>query len=322
MQNSDRENNPLVSVILPTYNMAEHVVESVESILGQTLQDFELVIINDGSTDDTETRLGSVVNHPKIVYRAQDNRGVAAALNHGIRIARGEFIAIQNADDISLPTRLEEQAKILAHDPEVEMVYCQAIFLYGDGRAARVRKGLPGNLSKEQAFYRLFLENSEIHYAVMFRRRHFAGREPFSETYWIGTDYLHHLKVAHDYRIQGIEHPLIKMRRGEHQNRLTGDYEQSSRDIRSVLWEVYTEFRDRPPRVSRSCYRKAMSHAYLGEARFFLKRRQYGLAVRRILRAFLYRLVNPKGATMLFKLPLKMFLANFQNDRSTAPDQT
>jgi glycosyltransferase involved in cell wall biosynthesis len=311
--------HPLVSVILPTYNMAEYVVESVESILHQTLQDFELIIINDGSTDDTKTKLGCLLDHPKIVYRVQENQGVAAALSGGIRIAGGEFIAIQNADDISLPTRLAEQAAVLAQNPEAEMVFCRALLTFDDGRPERVRGGLPPGLSAEESFYRLYRHGNVLPYAVMFRRRHLRNEDPFPDRYRICCDYYHHLMVAHDYPILGIGKPLIRMRRGEFHDCLTRDHERTFGEDRAVLNEIHLEFRDKPPRVNRKCYAQAMANRFLAEARFYMKRGQYEIASRKIFEAFSYRPFSPRISRMFFKWLFRRIFAEIKLERSTGP---
>ena len=299
---------PLVSVVLPVYNMERFVVESVESILGQTLQDFELVIINDGSTDHTEDKLRPYLDHPKVIYRVQDNRGAASALNHGIRFSRGQYIAIQNADDISLPTRLEEQAEVLEHDPDVEMVYSRVIVIHGDDQLPAFWGGRVGNLSREQTFYKLYTEGSFIPYPVMFRQRHLAGQDPFPERYKICCDYVHHLRVTHDYRICAIDHPLVILRKGESHDHLMRHYELMFSELRTILNEIYIEYRDQSPRVTKAWYTRAMSNHYLLEANVLLEKRRYGMAARRFFDAFSYRPLNPKALWLLLKMPVKLVI--------------
>jgi len=101
-----RSSSPAISVIMPVYNAAKFLRESVESILNQTEEDFELIIINDGSTDESEDIILSY-DDPRIRYVKQENIGVAAAFNTGLDYAQGNFITFHGADDISLPVRLE-----------------------------------------------------------------------------------------------------------------------------------------------------------------------------------------------------------------------
>src|SRR5947207_2062875 len=100
---------PRVSIVMAVHNGARHLRAAVESVLGQSLADLELIIIDDGSTDATEEILASYGDRRMIIIR-QDRRGQTRSLNHGIEIARAPYIARQDADDVSLPDRLEKQA--------------------------------------------------------------------------------------------------------------------------------------------------------------------------------------------------------------------
>ena len=102
----------MISVILPAYNAEKFLKHSIDSILNQTEKDFELIIVNDGSTDNSEDIILSY-NDPRIAYVKQENQGAAAARNTGLDIAKGEFIAWQDADDVSLPYRLKLLKDIL-----------------------------------------------------------------------------------------------------------------------------------------------------------------------------------------------------------------
>jgi glycosyltransferase involved in cell wall biosynthesis len=103
-------NNPLISVILPVFNAVDYVSESIESILQQTLGDFELILIDDGSTDDSLRVLENYASRdPRIILVSRPNKGLIASLNEGVQIARGSWIARMDADDISHPERFQSQ---------------------------------------------------------------------------------------------------------------------------------------------------------------------------------------------------------------------
>ena len=105
---------PLISVVLPVFNAQPYIKEAVRSILDQTFTDFELIIVNDGSTDGTLPILLSYTSRdPRVVLISQKNHGLVATLNEGIRIARGKWIARMDADDIAEPTRFERQLRCL-----------------------------------------------------------------------------------------------------------------------------------------------------------------------------------------------------------------
>lgn len=107
-------NNPLISVVLPAFNAEKYIIEAVRSILNQTFQDFELIVINDGSTDATEDILRNLIYEDKrIKLINRENRGLVASLNEGIEVAKGVWIARMDADDIAIPHRFELQLECL-----------------------------------------------------------------------------------------------------------------------------------------------------------------------------------------------------------------
>jgi hypothetical protein len=107
---------PLVSVVMPVYNAAPYVRNAVDSILGQTFHDFEFIIINDGSTDNT-TSIIDGYRDPRVLIITQANHGLVYSLNRGIELARGTYIARMDADDVSLPDRLAKQVEMFAKEP-------------------------------------------------------------------------------------------------------------------------------------------------------------------------------------------------------------
>ena len=116
--------NPLVSIIMPVYNGAAFLKESLESVYGQTLQDFEIVAVDDGSSDDSWQILSSYASRdPRIrLTRFEKNRGHAEASNTAIQLSKGEFVARQDQDDISLPERLEKQVQFFKDHPDVGLL--------------------------------------------------------------------------------------------------------------------------------------------------------------------------------------------------------
>lgn len=126
---------PNVSVIIPTYNRAHLLGRAIRSVLNQTYQDFELIIVDDGSSDNTDEVVKSF-NDVRVRYiKHKKNRGGAAARNTGIKAARGKYIAFQDSDDEWLPEKLEKQMKVfLDAPPEVGVVYTDMQRINEDGR--------------------------------------------------------------------------------------------------------------------------------------------------------------------------------------------
>ena len=124
---------PLVSVLVPTFNRAHLVPEAIRSVLSQDYAPFEVVVVDDGSTDDTATVINQEFGR-RIRYIRQENAGPGAARNTGIRASSGEYIAFQDSDDIWLPGKLRAQVDALNRHPECALVYGKALSGTADGR--------------------------------------------------------------------------------------------------------------------------------------------------------------------------------------------
>lgn len=155
-----------ISVILPVYNGGEFLAKAIQSVLNQTYPHFEFIIINDGSTDDSDTIIKSFADE-RIVYVRQENKGLGATLNEGLLKAKGEFIARQDQDDISYPQRFERQIGFLNKHPEILLT----------GTWARILK----NLQEEMGYHKhscssallhfdMLFDNPFVHSSVMFRK--------------------------------------------------------------------------------------------------------------------------------------------------------
>ncbi len=115
--------NPLVSVVIPSYNQAEYVGEAIQSVINQTYQNFEIIIVNDASPDDT-TRIVNEFNDPRILLVThEENRGLPAARNTGITASSGEFIALLDSDDMFHPEKLESHVDFLEENSEIGASY-------------------------------------------------------------------------------------------------------------------------------------------------------------------------------------------------------
>ncbi|NJO03533.1 MAG: glycosyltransferase, partial [Bacteroidia bacterium] len=160
---------PQVSVIMPVYNARKYLKESIESILNQTFIDFEFIIIEDGSTD----------NSPEIIRRYTDarirlisnakNQGIVRSLNQGLRLAQGKYLARMDADDISLPERFARQVKYLEENPEVDLLATYIQLINEDGRDKGVWVADQETLSYSSIRKKLPEGNCLAHPSMMFR---------------------------------------------------------------------------------------------------------------------------------------------------------
>jgi glycosyltransferase involved in cell wall biosynthesis len=120
-----------VSVIIPAYNASPYIKETLDSVFAQTYSNYEVIIVNDGSTDTDALESILAPYMSRVIYITQENRGLAGARNTGLRAASGEFVALLDADDLWLPDYLSAQVRFLADHPDIDLVYCNAIF-FGD----------------------------------------------------------------------------------------------------------------------------------------------------------------------------------------------
>jgi glycosyltransferase involved in cell wall biosynthesis len=146
---------PKVSVIIPTYNRAHLIKQSVQSVLEQSYQNFEVIIVDDGSSDNTEKVIRDLGNPEKIIYRYQENQGRSNARNHALQIATGQYITFLDSDDIYLPNKLQMQVEYLDAQPEVGMVYASAICEDESGNSLgfQYHASAHGYIYEQVAFY-------------------------------------------------------------------------------------------------------------------------------------------------------------------------
>jgi glycosyltransferase involved in cell wall biosynthesis len=116
-----------ISVLMPTYNCAKYIRASVKSVLNQTFREFELIIVDDGSTDNTEEVI-SAFKDSRIDYRKIENRGTSAALNYGLSLCSSQWVARIDADDLNVPKRLEKQVLFLEANPEYDAVSSWSVY--------------------------------------------------------------------------------------------------------------------------------------------------------------------------------------------------
>ena len=155
---------PSVTVLLPAYNAAPWIGGALDTILGQTLHDLELVVIDDGSTDGTSEVLAQYSDRRLVIVRNKANEGLVASLNHGIEIARGKYVARMDADDIAHRRRLELQTKFLEARPEVGI--CGSWFRLS---GARWRTTVRTPVEDGDISARLFFRSPFAHPTIVFR---------------------------------------------------------------------------------------------------------------------------------------------------------
>ncbi len=207
---------PEVSVIIPTYNRAAMVVEAVESVLAQEMSDFELIVVDDGSTDETEERLGTFGS--RLHYCKQQNEGVSCARNRGLEIARAPLVAFLDSDDLWLPGKLRVQHTYMEEHPDVLICQTEEIW-WRKGRRVNPKKH---HQKPSGDIFRRSLDLCLVSpSAVMVRRELFEKVGYFDETLPVAEDYDLWLRVAVDYPVPLLPKPLV-IKRGGHPDQLSG----------------------------------------------------------------------------------------------------
>jgi glycosyltransferase involved in cell wall biosynthesis len=209
MSSPNRIGAPLISVLMSVYNGEEYLAAAIESVLNQTFRDLEFIIINDGSTDNSGSILSSYASRdPRIRVVTNDlNIGLTLSLCKGLDMARGRYIARQDADDISLPGRFEKQVALLEDDPDCAMVGSAYERMDPGGRYLNV-VSVPE--SPDEIRLTLLRFNLFAHGTMMFRNHHGIRYRPdrqFAQDYQLVVD------VLSRFEVRNINVPLYRIRR-------------------------------------------------------------------------------------------------------------
>lgn len=209
---------PLVSVIIPTYNRATVLEDAIESVLNQTFRNFELLIVDDGSTDDTPQRVARHRNPVK--YLSQTNKGVAAARNAGIQSSQGDLICFLDSDDRWIKNKLEIQVEFMMSDPDIKICYTGETWIRNGVRVdqKQVHRKYSGWIYQKCLPLCIISASS-----VMIHREVFARVGLFDESMIVCEDYDLWLRISRFYPISFIPEPLI-MKYGGHHDQLSLRY--------------------------------------------------------------------------------------------------
>lgn len=200
---------PKISVVMPAYNAENYIREAIDSILAQTFRDFEFLIIDDGSTDHTVEIIRSYSDSRIRLYQNERNMGVAATLNRGLDLARGEYIARMDADDISLPERFAKQAAYMDAHPDVA-VCGSNIILFSEGAPER-----PYFYASSDAQIRAnMVFNSAFAHPSVFLRKHVLekARLRYDCQYEKAEDYELWVRILQHAKGKNIQEPLLRYR--------------------------------------------------------------------------------------------------------------
>lgn len=199
--------SPNVSIIIPTYNKVEYLKQAINSILQQTYKNYELIVVDDGSTDKTFDYLQQLNAKEIRPIRLLENKGVSYARNVGIRSAKGNYIAFLDHDDIWLPEKLERQMKILEYNKEIDAIYTGYI-IYDKIKNKMVGKHVP---EKRGKIFKELLRENFIGTAstVIVRREKLLCTELFDEEMLVSQDRDLWIRLAKYCNFEFIKEPLV-----------------------------------------------------------------------------------------------------------------
>lgn len=201
---------PTVSVIIPAYNSARFLPEAIESVLAQTYKDYEIIVVDDGSTDNTKEVLAPYFDRIKYIY--QQNQGAGSARNTGIKHSQGKYITFLDADDVWLPEKLHIQVDYLDNNRGIAMVYSRSFSMSEDGRSI-IKKGRWSRKPPSgDVFNILFFHNFIPTSTVVVRKEVFNTIGLFDESLINSQDHDLWLRIARELNVAGISKPLSKYR--------------------------------------------------------------------------------------------------------------
>ena len=230
----NREKVPLASVVLPVYNGEQYLRAAVESLLGQSLQDIEIIIINDGSTDRTHEIINELIRDPRVKAVDQSNMGMAQARNRGIALARAKYIVAHDADDISLPDRLQKQYTFLEQSPDCGLIGAYMELIDEAGQVFRSPEVSTDPHTLQVAMVEptsLLARNHFVHGSVMMRKSACEAVGQYRDVFLLADDYDLWLRMAEKYPMGNMVDVLYQYR----------DYPESISKKNVRLLHAYTQ---------------------------------------------------------------------------------
>jgi glycosyltransferase involved in cell wall biosynthesis len=206
--NSTELKGPLVSVIIPNYNHASYIADAIHSVLAQEYPHVEVIVVDDGSTDNSCEVIGSFGQRVRAIW--QKNQGLSAARNTGIQIAQGEYIALLDADDMYEPDFLSTLVPLLQANPHVGACHCGYQFVDHRNRplAQREARSIPA----EEFYTTLLGGNFLVPEAILVRRSCYEDVGPFDTSLRASEDWDLWLRIARDFKIMGTTRILTRHR--------------------------------------------------------------------------------------------------------------
>lgn len=248
------DNSVLVSVIIPTFNSQQYISQSIDSVYSQTFKNFEIIVIDDGSTDNTRGLILS--KYPRVRYYFIENQGAAHARNYGISLSDGEFIAFLDADDLWNPRKLEKQIELFFADSNLALCFTEHQFFNDtevkDGLFKKRDRLMKGDLVKN-----IFLYSYVCLPSVMVKKAIFADVGMFDENLCAAEDDNLWMRIALNHKFFLLDEPLVMVRES------CGSLSRTSSilfdGVEKNIYFVENKYKDLKDRLGRKCILKKKS---------------------------------------------------------------
>jgi len=223
---------PKVSIVIPAYNAEAFIEETIDNAFKQTITDFEMIVVDDGSTDRTKQVIEKYTD--KIIYIYQKNQGTSAARNTGIYCAQGQYIAFLDSDDIWFPSKLERQINYLESNPKIDLVGCDAELINENGKSFNkfYSKGKKYDVSPDEMFAQL-LKKDFIPISSVVVKKSLARALGGFDLSMDCEDYEFLLRAVQKYNIAFIDDVLMQYRISP--NNKSQNLERQHRDIIKIM---------------------------------------------------------------------------------------
>ena len=250
-----------VSVIIPAYNKADYTALAIDSVLGQTYPDIEIIVVDDGSTDKTRERLAAYGQKIRYIYK--ENGGACSARNIGIREARGEYIALLDCDDLYAANKIELGVEYFQRHPGIGFIHTAAHFIDREGRTVGYYSH-PKSRRQGSIAGQLILGNHICNSTVMVRRSCFEKVGLFDESIFTPADWDMWLRLAEHFQAGYINMPLTRYR-------VSDNYILNKLDLaRQEEEKVVENYFKRHPQASAIERRRVLSFLHLRFAECYL----------------------------------------------------
>jgi glycosyltransferase involved in cell wall biosynthesis len=253
-----------VSVVITCYKYAHYLPLAMDSVLRQTHRNVEVIMVNDGSPDNTDEVMQRYLSDPRVVYIKQENAGQAVAKNNGIARATGDYIAFLDADDIWADDKLAKQLPLFAN-PQVGVVYCRVNYMDENGKPYALQ---PRDLLEPKSGWivqHLFKDNLIPFCAAVVRRDCFAEVGVMDTSFRMGIDWDLWLRMSVKYQFAYVDEALLNYRVG-HSGQMSKNFLVREQDTMRIMRQFID---NHPGLVAPAQIRWAMAYSYCNRGYYF-----------------------------------------------------